>query len=105
MKEFPEILNVNNKNKFEDIYSNRMISYLRQKIYEHIIKEDENNYFDLDNFRHTYAINIEYIEKMTPIIIHELNSLGWKCKISFGGTALFIYSSDNPPSSCWDDGL
>ena len=103
MKEFPEILHVNNKNKFEDIYNNRMISYLRQKIYEHIIREDENNYFDLDNFRQTYKI--KNIEKMTSVVIHELHSLGWKCKFSFGGTALFIYSSDNPPSSCWDDGL
>ena len=34
MKEIPEILNVNNKDKFQDIYNNRMTSYLRQKIYE-----------------------------------------------------------------------
>jgi hypothetical protein len=106
MKEFPEILNVNNKDKFEDIYNNRMTSYLRQKIYEHVIKNDQNNYFDLDNFRGSYKIkNIEDIKKMTNTIIEELCLLGWKCKLSYGGTALFIYSSDKPPSSCWDDEL
>jgi len=35
----------------------------------------------------------------------ELEELGWKCKKSFGQTALFIYSTENPPPSCWDDSL
>ena len=40
---------------------------------------------------------------MSEIIIKELEELGWKCKLSYGQTALFIYSTENPPPSCWDD--
>ena len=106
MKEFPSIINVNNKNKFQEVYYKRMLCYLRRKIYEHIIKEDENNYFDLDTFCSSYGIkDMKEMEKMIKILSEELNRFGWKCKVSFGGTALFIYSSKNPPPSCWDDGL
>ena len=56
MKEFPNILNENNKNKFPVIYYNRVLCYLRKKIYEHMIKEDENNYFDLDSFCSLYGV-------------------------------------------------
>jgi hypothetical protein len=31
----------------------------------------------------------------------ELTQLGWKCKLSYGDTALFIYTSENPPAGCW----
>ena len=92
MQQFPTTLDVNNRNNFPEIHKNKMLCLLRQKIYEHIIKEDENTYFDIDK------INSELIH----VIMEELIQLGWKCKLSFGGTALFIYS-DNLPKSCWDD--
>lgn len=103
MKQFPSALNVKNKNKFSLLYDNRVLCYLRKKIYEHIIKENENNYFDLDVFSKKH--NVKNIENLIVTIIKELNNIGWKCKLSFGGTGLFIYSTDIPPSSCWDDGL
>ena len=43
------------------------------------------------------------MENMTSKIIEELQELGWKCKTSFGGTGLFIYSTENPPPNCYDD--
>jgi hypothetical protein len=106
MKEFPSILNVNNKNNFRLIYYNRVLCYFRRKIYEHMIKEDENSYFDLNDFCVSNGMkDIKNIEKMVQTLSEELHKLGWKCKRSFGGTALFIYSSDKPPRSCWDDEL
>jgi hypothetical protein len=106
MKEFPSILNISNKDNFKVISYNRNLCYLRTELYEHIIKEDENNYFDLEKFRNYRKIkDITDIDSMVKILIDELCILGWNCKISFGGTALFIYSSESPPVTCWDDGL
>ena len=112
MIEFPSILNVKNKDTFKNIYYNRILCYLRKTVYEHVIREDENNYFDIDSFTKNYFKHVKDLKCMTDInnnlsntIMEELRELGWSCKLSFGGTGLFIYSSDKPPPSCWDDGL
>ena len=109
MKKLPIILDVKNKDMFCDIYYNRVLCYLRKDVYEHVISNDENSFFDIEKFARLYYNNKNYNndlrQKLTTNIKTELEKLGWKCKLSFGGTALFIYSSDNPPPSCWDDGL
>jgi hypothetical protein len=109
MKEFPNILNVKNKDSFPEIHYNRVMCYLRKSIYEHVINHDENSYFDLDQVGRLHLSDQknreELIASLCTAIRSELKKLGWKCKCSFGGTALFIFSSENPPSSCWDDGL
>jgi hypothetical protein len=108
MKGFPLILNVNNKDNFEKQYYDTVLCYLRKALYEHIISNDENNYFDLEKFYFLYfkdKKNIqEILKNLSKVVIVELENIGWKCKVSFGGTALFIYSS-KIPSSCWDDEL
>jgi len=106
MIEFPSRLNVKNKNKFPEYRYSRVLCYLRRDIFEHMITEDENNYFDLDTFRNKYfKRDLESMKKIEVTIIEELTTLGWKCKTSFGGTGLFIYSTDEPPPSCHPDGL
>ena len=105
MKEFPEILDVKNKENFPDLHYNRVLCYFRKSIYEHIIKEEEKSYFDLNTFKKKYLKKDTEMESMVKTIVEELGTLGWKCKTSFGGTALFIYSSEKPPHTCWDDGF
>lgn len=112
MKEFPSILNVKNKDRFNEVYYNRVLCYLRQAIYDHVISKDENSYFDLEIFGRGYfsengkqGKREELVEKMSSVMVDELTSLGWKCKTSFRGTGLFIYSSEKPPPSCWDGGF
>lgn len=102
MKEFPKSLDSKNKLNFEKMHYDRGLCYLRRELYEHIIHENENNFFDLDKFNNKFLKNSDMLEKMVNIIIKELNDLGWNCKITFGGTALFIYSTDKLPPSCWD---
>lgn len=101
MKVFPSILNVKNNDNFKQIHYNRVLCYLRKEIYEHIISKDENSYFEIDKFGLKYSFQIS--DNMINIIIQELNLLGWKCKLSFASTALFIYSTLTPPPSCWDN--
>jgi hypothetical protein len=109
MKEFPNILNVKNKDIFPDIFYNRVLCYFRKDIYEHIISNGENSYFDLEKFGRAYFKDqkdrVDLVKKLSDNIIKELVILGWKCKVSFGGTALFIYSTENQPPSCWEDGF
>lgn len=106
MKEFPQRLYVENKSEFDTILYDRELCYLRRDIFEHMIKEDENNYFDLEKFsREKLKNNQKIIKQMCDTIMGELEKLGWKCKTSFNGTGLFIYSTDEPPPSCYPDGL
>ena len=102
MQTFPTTLTVDNRNNFTNMHNNRMLCILRKKIYHHIIKEDENTYFDLDTFDTRYVKDKKINSEIIQVIISELHELGWKTKLSFGGTGLFIYS-ENLPKSCWDD--
>jgi hypothetical protein len=105
MIKFPESLNIKNKNKFSEINYNRIISIFRQEIHDHIldkVNENENEYFDLDYFSKKYLDNnSKAMQKIVKIIMIELQELGWKSSLSFGDTGLFIYSTEEKPSSCW----
>ena len=81
----------------------RILYIFRQQIYEHIInRKDENDYFAIDVFESKFLKNYpDTIQQMTNTIIKELESMEWKCKLSFGDTGLFIYSTEKPPRSCW----
>ena len=109
MEELPIILHVKNKDIFSTLFYNKVFCYLRKSIYEHVISKDENSFFDLEQFGKLYfndnTNRVDLITKLSTEIQLELKELGWNCKLSYGGTALFIYSTDNPPPSCWDDGL
>jgi hypothetical protein len=107
MKEFPIRLNVINKDEFEQIHMQRTICYLRKDLFEHIICKDENDYFDLGAFTSNYfhSKNTEVALTLFTQMKSELAKLGWKCKTSFGGTGMFIYSSAEPPPSCYEEGL
>lgn len=99
MKEFPSILNVKNKENFEKMNYARLLCYFRKAIFEHMIREDENNYFDLSCL---CIKNSEILNNMVETVIEELKVLGWKCKLSYGNTGLYIYSTEDPPKNCWD---
>lgn len=106
MKEFNNKINVSNKDKFKLYHYERILCYMRRDIFEHVIREEENFYFELDIFFKKYKIKDDIsMEKMTSTVISELEDQGWKCKTSFGGTGLFIYSSENPPENCFEDGF
>lgn len=102
MKEFPNCLNVKNKGNFHQLHYDRTLCYLRRVLYEHIIREDENSYFEFEKFGKKYKLKSEDLQKMVQTVIEELKKIGWKCKKSFGDTGLFIYSTEKPPPSCWD---
>lgn len=106
MKNFPERLNVKNKENFTEYNYERNLCYLRKQVYELIIRGDESDYFELDKFARNYLKNnMTIMLDMTEKIRNELKQLGWNTKLSYGGTGLFIYSSENPPTNCYEDGF
>ena len=106
MKQFPVNLSIKNKHNFSRILFDVYIGYLRKDLYEHILSEDENTYFELDTWcRNNLKNNKKLMDKMLQIVLVELQQRGWKCKTSFGGTGLFVYSSEDPPKSCYEDEL
>lgn len=100
MKTFPNTLRPENKKYFIEYQRERCKCYLRKNLYEHMISNEEKDYFSLDNFFSQVGVSLG--KEIVNELIEELKSLGWKCKTSFGGTGLFIYI-DNPPSNCFED--
>mgnify|MGYP001167391309 CR=1 FL=1 len=106
MKFFPATIKPENKNNFPKVHEGRTRCYLRRAIYEHLIgRQTEEEYFSLEDFSKRLALSIELAKKLGNSLIPELEKLGWKCKTTYGGTALFIYSTDQPPKNCWEDGF
>ena len=105
MKFFPESLKVENKDRFKNLVHRRYRTYLRRALFEHIISHEETDYFAFDKFINTSRDmkppTMEEVQKLVNELIPELEKLGWKCKKAYGDTALFIYSSSDPPQNCW----
>ena len=100
MNKIPLELSCNNKLNFLEMKLIDIHNKISDDIGKFLIhRNDENEYIDLDKYYPNYGKDIvnSNIEK----IIKELNDLGWKTKLSFGNTGLFIYSTDDPPTSCW----
>ena len=103
MNAFPSNLNPENKHNFSQLKYEKNLSTMRENIFDLILTSDENNYFEIDNFSRMYKLKKIQVDKMILTISKELESLGWKIKTSFAGTGLFIYSTDIPPSSCFEE--
>jgi hypothetical protein len=103
MKNFPTTIGVSHRHEFSDMRYDRVMCCLRLDVYESVLGGDENDYIDIGSFYTKYKVIESDSKSMTDNIMSELGSLGWNCKLSFGSTALFVYSTENPPSSCWDD--
>ena len=101
MLEFPNKIYPENFKNFKNLNKDRLLCLLRNEIYNLIIsREEENEYYSLDIFENKYNCK-EYLKDITDQVIIELKNIGWKTKLSFGDTGLFIYSTEDPPRSCW----
>jgi hypothetical protein len=96
------LIKTENRGMFKTMRIKIIFDKLRKKIYEHILEENENNFFDLQKFDKKHLKNLELTLVIVKDIITELEDAGWKCKLSYGNTALFIYSTEKPPPSCWE---
>ena len=98
---FDNNLNTKNKKDFSTVLYIINKRTLRKKIYFHILKEEEKDYFCIYTFDKKYVKNIEITRKMISELIPEIENIGWKCKLGYGETGLFIYSTKDPPINWW----
>ena len=123
MKEFPAKFVPKNLANFQQYQYDRDTCYLREAIYEHFLKErpappegkkdskeekqieDQERKtlrpyelpFDLESFER--ARSPPDLNKMVAEICKELETLGWKTKIGFKNSALWVYPPDQVPKS------
>ena len=50
MEQIPDNLHINNKHIFDNIKKNLIILKLRKKIYNHVLNNEENDFFDIEKF-------------------------------------------------------
>ena len=101
MEQFGRELRVNNKDNFNDIKYKSNMCRLRKHIYRFVLNGVENDFFDIDQFNRKYVKNINAMNEMINSVVLELNELGWKTYIGFGGTGLYIYSSEELPQGAY----
>jgi len=104
MRKFPISINVNNKERFEDMYLNRVKCYLRKEIYEFLIsRRSESEFFSIIDIQRQYSRNnSEEFESILMDVLSELREHGWKSEFSFSGKDLYIFSGDLP-DNCYTD--
>jgi hypothetical protein len=111
MKHFPKEFAPKNRNTFPEHYTNRCLAYLRKTIFDLVLNrsyttdqsaeqlaEAEDVFVDLDLFKSEMICNTDIVQQIVSVIREELKSLGWKTQMSYGGTGLFIFSEETPPS-------
>jgi hypothetical protein len=91
MKTFPSRLTPQNINDFSSFHNKRQTYYLKKMIYEWMISPSfESRCFDLQMLP-------KYHQDILDVICKELNELGWKTKLAFANSALYIYKEDENP--------
>lgn len=88
MKEFPESLRPKYRHLFNELAFDQQLQDWRKKVYSYIINHEtrgltitDDNYAKIDN-------------RILNAIIDELTQLGWKTKLAFNGSVLFIYEQE-----------
>lgn len=104
MKNFPKKLTPKNIASFINFWRKRLKCYLRRDIYEHMLTHTEEEYFSLDSFdkKLNPKSDMKTVQSLAEELMPELTELGWNCKFAYGGTGLFIYSTETPPKNCWE---
>jgi|SRR5690606_8463501 len=97
MNQFPECISESNRKQFPQLLEEKIIQKLREEIIDTVLQDDCTNFYDISAFKYSSYKNIKDLIK---IIMKELEELGWKTKLSYGDTALFIYTGAMPVN-CW----
>ena len=65
-------LDLSDKSKFGELLDEYHLKKMRQKIYIHIINNNQNDFFDLELFNRNYVKNMDKSESFSEILIKEL---------------------------------
>ncbi len=101
MNQFPEHLSVDRKEEFYSYRFSRLQGKMRELIYDMMLKGNELDFLDLDLFNREYVKDMKLTTLLVNEICDELERLGWKTFLGYGGTGLYIYSSEELPPNVY----
>jgi hypothetical protein len=97
MQSFPETL-VPESTTMTKMYEEHILSKFREKVFESVVTGNPENYVDLSAFEFSTYTDFK---KLVAVVRGELEALGWTTALSYGDTALFVFSGNNKPKYCW----
>jgi hypothetical protein len=97
MQSFPEQLS--DSSTFSETLDSFLICKMRQEIYLHILRNNQNDFFDIELFNRQHVKDMKKTEQFAETITDELLKLGWKTFVGYGGTGLFFYDKKKPTSA------
>jgi hypothetical protein len=112
MNKFPKEIDIKNKTlqvdeyhlNFKSYNDERIIKIFRNEVYDYLIsRKEENDYFDIEGFCKKYNYDRKDFISILEKVLIELQKMGWKTELSYGDSAVFIYSTEEKPRSCWND--
>jgi hypothetical protein len=103
MKKLPYKLNASNAKNFQKLKIQDILRKIRLSLYNFLVsREAETEYYDFDQFFLLSKLTEDEKDFIRATIIKELENLDWNTKLSFGGSGLYIYSTDEPPHTYVD---
>lgn len=93
-------ISVDNKENFPNILMDYYRDKLRKHLRVYVLKQNKDDYFDIQKFRKRYDLSVEEMETLLSAVVEEFQELGWKWHLCYGGTGLYLYI-DNLPDSMW----
>ncbi len=96
-----EIQNASNKHNFKQLLFEHHFKLLTENIALHVLKNDEKDFYDLEKFQRLYKISNLDLDKMIEEIKTKLKEKGYNTFLGFGGTGLFIFTSEEKPQGAY----
>ncbi len=97
MDRFPPDLTPSNRSGLLAMQYNHALALLRHDVFETVVSNNADNFYDLSSFKYHTHVNFK---AMVAQVRAELENLGWKTKLAYGETALFVFDGV-PPSNAW----
>jgi hypothetical protein len=91
MYNLPNFLQPQNRKYFPDYIELQNLAELREKIYQYILMQETNGVSLKKEEKGMYEYKT-YPKKYVEAICRECHVLGWKTKIGYGGTVLYVYA-------------
>lgn len=92
---------VNNKENFASIRRVQLKDKMRKHIQQMMLSGNESDFFDCDQFSRTYVYDTKLTSEIMEELRDEFHLLGWKTFVGFGGTGLYVYSSEELPPGAY----
>jgi hypothetical protein len=96
MKAFPDKLKPVNQSHFSSYKFSRELCKLRKRILEYMYSENKGGFDLKSNVDDVGQYTYDHIDdKLIDRVRSELHILGWKTKVAYGNTTLFIYEKED----------